>query len=211
MAEEGEEAASEPLLIASLSDLTYSQLVYLLEHMPFSTNRQTLHPELCRRVADFFVIQPVQPDQVTVVGCSSSDGVHPVAACLTPDESTWWISGADSMPRGKGREYVEFQLSPQPLVRLNAVSLKIPPLPAGPLSVRDFELQAPDAQGVWTAVSPVFRLQNIAGMQRFELPEKLDLIKVRVVCLSNQLSDFYNEQMFGFTYQRVGYYTVRFE
>lgn len=219
----------EKLLIASMADTPYSLLLHILQDVDFTIRKQRkhddddsnavcrkLHPELAERVADFLTIRPVVPEEVQVVGCSSSDGAHPLSACLSPDEDSWWISAADSMPEGKGREFVEFELS-ETLCRLSSVSLKIPPLPAGPLSVRDFVLEAPmkrnkKALEEWEIVSPVFRVQNQSGMQQFFLePPGLDVDRVRVVCLSNQLSDFYNGQVFGFTYQRVGYFAIRFE
>ena len=217
----------EPLLIASMSSISYSELLKTVQEINFSSSSSshanTLHPDLAARVVDFLTIRPVDPDQVQVVGCSSSDGSHPLAACLSLDEDSWWISAADSMPEGKGREYVEFRLSPT-LCRVRSVQIKIPPLPAGPLSVRDFVLEAPinkascrqqdgdQEEEEWTAVSPTFRVQNQSGMQRFFLePPGIDADRIRIVCLSNQLSDFYNGRVFGFTYQRVGYFTVRFD
>jgi hypothetical protein len=211
----------EPMLIASMANTSYAHLLQLVQDLNFSgrhrpvAEARRLHPDLVERVVDFLTIERVVPENVRVIACSSTDGAHPPGACLSPDEDSWWISAADSMPEGKGREYVEFELS-NTLCRLTSVSIKIPPLPAGPLSVRDFCLEGPRQVAhkgeQWGRITPVFRVQNHSGMQQFTLdPPGLDVDRLRIVCLSNQLSDFYNGRVFGFTYQRVGYFSARFD
>lgn len=163
----------QPLLLAHLpTGLTYIDLVRLVEELDWSggrhardherdndtgtvtvndTHEATRHwrlpGEISHRIVDYLVVEGVQHEQVQVIGCSSTDGSHPLPTCLSPDEDTWWISAANTMPEGKGHEYVEFRLHPSTLCRLTCVSIKIPPLPAGPLSVRDFVIKAPIPRG----------------------------------------------------------------
>jgi hypothetical protein len=105
------------------------------------------------------------------------------------------------MPRGRGFEYVELSVG-QKLRRLTAVFLKIPPLPQGPLSVREFRIEAPSSNSTtaiidgelteWTAVSQVFTVDNRTGFQRFVLSDPVDLSQMRLVCLSNQIDPYVN-------------------
>ena len=125
---EGEE---EPLLVTS-AQCSYTEMLALLETLDIgskilSSVDSVLPPELAKQVLQFLVIERVDSDMVEVVSCSSHDKVHPLAACLSDDETTWWISGENSMPRGRGFEYVQLSVGPK-LRRLTAVSLKIPPL-----------------------------------------------------------------------------------
>jgi len=190
---------------------------------PTSIRRYRLTPELTRRIMKYFIVKPVRHDDVTVVKASSHDGRHPLSACLDPSEDNWYMSKPKSMPSGIGNEFVEFQLVPsscsnESCRRLVAVSLKIPPLPNGPLSVRQFQLQVPrrnddddddddstttannddddDDELSWRTVGgdrdryrTTFRLENRTGWQRFEL-EPCETNLIRVVCLSNQMSTY---------------------
>ena len=187
-----------------------------------ATSRQ-LTPDLMRKVVSYLVVQPVRHDQVRVIGCSSHDNHHPLASILSPDEDTWWISASNTMNYGRGREYVDFELAPRQGVsscRLTSISIKIPPLPVGPLSVRQFELLRQvehfSAGGddnasipanrreddnndtatkpvvvTWTPIPLVTAtLQNVTGWQQFHLALPVDAKAVRLVCLCNQISRF---------------------
>lgn len=93
------------------------------------------------QVAELLRIQPIAPEDVTVSGCSSTRGDFPLSAVLGGREDEWWISKAGTMPGGVGREYLEFDFG-QCLRRVSFLGMRIPPLPHGPLSVRDFHLFA---------------------------------------------------------------------
>jgi hypothetical protein len=224
----------EPLLVAS-AKCSYSELLALVETLDFASKKEcsrgrvcVLPPELAYRVVQCLVIQRVDPEQVETVSCSSHDEAHPLTACLSDDETSWWISGPHSMPQCRGYEYIQLSLGPTPqLRRLTAVSIKIPPLPQGPLSVREFRIESPMTTGAttdatdateWTAVTPVFTVENRTGFQRFVLDtaNPVDVHQVRLVCLSNQISSFIDGlgvDRFNTTlrFECVGFFAVRFE
>jgi hypothetical protein len=224
---EGTSAAleEEPLLVAS-AKCSYGELLAVLETLDFDVGSNSerrecvLPPELAKQVLQFLVIQRVDPDIVETVGCSSHDKVHPLTACLSDDETTWWISGEHSMPRGRGCEYVQLSVGPT-IRRLAAVSIKIPPLPQGPLSVRRFRIDSPTIDGArtgWTAVSQVFTVDNRTGFQRFVLADPVDVRQVRLVCLANQIDPFINVErreavsdLGTRRFECVGFFSVRLE
>jgi hypothetical protein len=88
--------------------------------------------------------------------------------------------------------------------RLTAVSIKIPPLPQGPLSVREFSvIEAPsttattttidgETTAAWTAVSQVFTVDNRTGFTA-GCPIPVD-VQTRLVCLSNQIDLYVNQR-----------------
>ncbi|CAE7342774.1 unnamed protein product [Symbiodinium natans] len=60
------------------------------------------------------------------------------------------------MPGGVGREYLDFSFDA--MRRISFVAVKIPPLPYGPLSVRDFHVLAggsSESPESWVPASPV--------------------------------------------------------
>eukprot|EP00931_Biecheleriopsis_adriatica_P060644 TRINITY_DN36430_c0_g1_i1.p1 TRINITY_DN36430_c0_g1~~TRINITY_DN36430_c0_g1_i1.p1 ORF type:complete len:334 (-),score=39.80 TRINITY_DN36430_c0_g1_i1:74-1021(-) len=93
------------------------------------------------QVLSYLRVPRVQQKELVVLGASSSRGDYPLEVVLNADESEWWISASGSCPGGLGREYLEFSLGPS-LRRLSFIGLRIPPLPYGPLSVRDFHVLA---------------------------------------------------------------------
>lgn len=181
-----------------------------------SASTYYLSPELVHHCISFLSILPVDSTQVTAVGCSSTDAQHDLSECLTERTGTWWISASHSMPRGTGREWVELQLG-ETARRMTAVCLHIPPLPVGPLSVREFTLQVLASSGSleWKELAQdTFVVANRTGMQRFLLEEPVDAYRVRIVCLSNQMSEFIPvlaPRMEYARYECVGFYTVRLE
>lgn len=321
---------NEPLVLQEIG-CSYLELIWLISKLPISSleeseetgvhnkversddiyrqshqqqHRRVLPPEILRRIANWFTVDAVTPHEVQAVDCSSSDRRHPLRCCLQEDKSTWWISRFGSMPRGKGEQYVTFQLSTSPsssslsttstsaesassatltntvesststttnsstgtatnntnddntsnnsnsikrrqrqIVRLSKFSIEIPPLPMGPLSVRTLRLDCKRLNSnnsedsassslsdssssanttEWKTVSPIWTIENKTGWQTFDLPRPIDAEYVRVVCLSNQMSIFYNrdddnieddalrQQLFR-TYECVGYYHVKLE
>lgn len=204
----------EPLLLKKVP-LTYSELALLLRRVNFDPSGgipKILSPDLMRKVVSFLIVKPVIHNNVQAIGCSSHDERHPLSACLDPDEDSWWVSGARSMPLGRGREYVEFQLA-NTLCRLTSVSIKIPPIPRGPLSVKEFELLAPvDVERThWISISKRFDVRNVTGFQRFAMVPT-DVQHVRLVCWTNQISTFLSvEPVVRTHYEAVGYYAVRFD
>jgi len=165
--------------------------------------RRTLPLEICQRIVDFCVIEPVRMDQVSVVSCSSQDrnqvNGRNLQDVLSESERSWWISAPGSMPGGVGREWLEFQLVPaankqqgvgDTACRLTEISIKIPPLPRGPLSLRTFQIETTtsDTDDDWQVLC-YNHVTNRAGWQRFAVTPT-DCFRVRLVCLSNQISLF---------------------
>merc|ERR1712232_628426 len=98
------------------------------------------------------MIEAVRASSIDSRSCRLSDSVR-------PDTTSWWISKSGTMPYGYGEQYVEFQFAKKeknknktnkennnhhiiiPVTRrINYVSVSIPPLPMGPLSVRTFRV-----------------------------------------------------------------------
>lgn len=73
-------------------------------------------------------------------------GDYPISVVLNDREDEWWISRPGSCPGGLGAEWLEFSFPG--LRRVSCVGLMIPPLPYGPLSVREFHLEV-EAEGKW--------------------------------------------------------------
>jgi hypothetical protein len=244
---------NELLLMSDMKSFSYESLALIIRKINFAPtgsncsggspgvaplDRQkprNLTPELMRRVMSFLLVRAVVHGDVSVVGCSSHDGRHPLSSCLSPDEDTWWISAPRTMNQGRGREHVDFWLcrqgSNESVRRLSSISIKIPPLPRGPLSVRDFELRLrverrSDGDDGTTSF---FLYQSLAlssnsvrnepGWQRFRLIEPIDANVVRLVCLNNQMSRFIGGGDASETllptvvspFDQVGFFSIRFE
>lgn len=203
------------LLVLMEIGCTYRELLRLIEKLPavrLEERDEVLPPEIIEKIASFLTVVPVVPVDVVAVRASSSDGSHTLQDCLSTDKSTWWISSFGSMPNGKGEEFVEFRLSSKPC-RLRSVSIEIPPLPMGPLSVRTMKVKAKIGD-FWEEISPIYKVENKTGWQKYDIPP-VDTQLVRLVCLTNQISQFLptnsiNEQDFR-QFAAVGYFSVKFE
>ncbi|CAJ1916838.1 unnamed protein product [Cylindrotheca closterium] len=202
--------STEPLILQEMA-CSYRELCKLISSIPEMRNQPE---EIVLKVTDFFRVEPVVPDDVIAVNASSHDKRHPLEECLTPNTNTWWISGFGSMLWGKGEEFVEFELA-KTVCRLSTFKIEIPPLPAGPLSAKTLRLDRKKSDGSWEQCSPVWTVQNRTGLQSFELDVPVDTRYCRVVCLSNQISQFFEgqvqEDVITFEYMCVGYFCVRFE
>jgi hypothetical protein len=241
----------EPLLASDMKAFSYDSLALIVRQINLAptgsepegtpdgarsnqrgqqTPRLRLTPELTRRVLGFLAVRAARHCDVTVAGCSSHDGRHPLASCLSPDETTWWISAPRTMNRGRGREHVDFLLCPgesESARRLSSVSIRIPPLPRGPLSVRDLELRLRierrgDDGTPFYLYQPVAlssnSVRNEPGWQRFRLIEPVDAKVVRLVCLNNQISRFMGDEgsepllpTVVSPFDQVGFFSIRFE
>jgi hypothetical protein len=196
--------------------------LYTLNFDPKSDEPKVLPVDLVSRVCSYLTVEPVQARQVRAQCASSHDWFHPLSESLTDLESTWWLSRSGTMPSGRGREYVQYSLTPT-LCRLREVSIKIPTLPQAPLSVRSFRLERFSIDRGWHPCSPDYQVANQSGWQTFALPGKgCDVDEVRVVCLRNQMAEFLcvvdastirtqrlREDMGRFT--KVGFFGIRFE
>ena len=223
-----------------MGTVSYNTILILLRH--------TKLPEdlVASTVASFLTIEPVRPNQVTVIGASSDRGDFPLANVLKHDEQTWWISDHMSMPEGKGTVYVVFEMNGGALCRVTGIDIAIPPLPQGPLSLRDFRIDYSQTQLNGSAAlttrgsegqeSHGSRMndnddgsvgtekerwichethvcQSVRGVQHLEFRTPIDARRVRLVCLSNQVShqlDGAPHVLFPAEYSCVGLYSVGF-
>lgn len=156
---------------------------------------------------------------VSIVGCSTNRGDFPLSAILDDDDSTWWISEEFSMPSGEGNEWLEFSFGTTPR-RVSFVGMKIPPLPFGPLSVRDFHLLAltestpthlaVDQQegGTWAPASPVpLQTLDLANLQEYAIVPPVETTRLRLVCTRNAAAD--SDQV-GLMSNCIGLFQVAF-
>ena len=110
---------------------------------------------------------------------------------LDPNTANWWISGNGSMPLGMGGEELTFELGGEEgegggggLRRLRKLELKIPPLPQGPLSVRDFEVfttTESEIDGPWDLVFEG-STSDTGELQVFDMPPETDARFIKFVC-----------------------------
>ena len=98
-------------------------------------------------------------------------------------------------------EYVEYALGPS-MRRCSTVAIRIPSLPAGPLSVRSFHLEVPNEAGIFERVTHDFVTLDTDEMQRFAVVPPLETTLVRVVCTSNAA------QTLGFNC--IGFFDIEF-
>lgn len=132
-------------------------------------------------------ILSVQSDEVRVTNCSSGRDDFDISVVLNEHEDEWWISEPGSCPGGVGQEYLDFSFDA--VRRISFVAMKIPPLPHGPLSVRDFHLLAGGSSEdpeSWERASPV-PLQTLdrADLQEFALVPPVEAQTIRLVCTRN--------------------------
>lgn len=214
-----------PLLLEG-SPITHRQMLDMLYTLDFDDKAKevpkVLPLELAARVVSFLTVEPAQPNRVRPICSSTHDGVHPLSESLSESETTWWLAHQGSMPQGKGRQYIQYSLS-HTLCRLRRVVLKIPPLPLGPLSVREFYLETFRVERGWFKISPTYLVENREGWQAFNLPnDGCDVDEVRVVCLSNQMAEYLEDLDTSVVRSRglfadiqrfasVGFFSIRFE
>ena len=207
---------SEKFVLASMK-ASFDELRGLIRLIDFSENNRDIEQskhlpaELSSYVANFLTVKRCDHSEAEAVAASSMDSMFKLERCMVDDQDSWWLSGFGSMPRGRGDEYVEVRLSKtNSLRRVQSVSMSIPPLPVGPLSVREFRLEVANQQGDWTQLPFEFQVQNESGMQRFPIGN-VDATSIRVVCLSNQISPFLDSMESPNDMERVGFYAIKFE
>ena len=170
--------------------------------------RQLLPADLAQVVADFLTCLRVDPREVAVTRCSSDSGQHPLSEALTPSCNTWWISGPGTTPRGVGNEWLEFDFG-RTVRRVSYLGIRIPPLPHGPLSVRDFHLLCATTPACATSPSTPEEeggdasewqpCTGLAGeclhtldheeLQEFAFSPPLEATRGRLVCTKNAAAD----------------------
>jgi len=115
------------------------------------------------------------------VRASSTRGDFSLQSVVEDDDSKWWISKPGSFSRGRGEEYLEFEFASSSVARVMGIS--IPPMPYGPLSVREFSVEA-YVNGNWQPVSS--RLQTIdrAGLQEVAI-QLVKSRRLRLKCFAS--------------------------
>lgn len=204
-----------PLLVNSLT-CSYGEFLTTMETIDFDKEGSGcfLPTELAIRVAHYLTILPVHHEDVEVTDCSSHDHSHPLESCLDSDEDSWWMAASGSMTNDIEKPWIHFSLTDKPACRLTSVSFKIPPLPHGPLSLREFSLDISLLKrNEPESILRNFALNNQSGWQRFELQPPLDAYSLKLRCLSNQISGFISDEGTSreALYATVGFYTIRFD
>lgn len=201
-----ENNASSPLTL--LGSAAYNELVAALE-----TSKLKFPRDVAVRTASFLVVQPVVGTEISAVACSSTRGDFPLSITLAEEEesSSWWISAEGTMVNGIGEQWLEYKLTPSAgtiLRRCRFVGVSIPPLPQGPLSVRQFRVDSSQDGGkTWMLGGTIYETENETGIQTFRLAQEIDANRVRLVCLTNAAAR--NDEIYSAWYDCVGLYRVR--
>lgn len=166
-----------------------------LSRLSVNDGATCLHTELIDSIISFLRLSPVDMCNVTCTGASSTSP-DPVAGRCHPSNTlkvshgAWWITENGTMTSGEGAEWIEYDFGTEACL-LSFVHIAIPPMPSGPLSVRRFHLEAPDEDGHFVCVSPVFETLDAGTRQVFALNEPIVVgggvphQRVRVVCTMN--------------------------
>ena len=202
--------------------------------------RCSLPAELVDAIVGCLEVRPVSRVRVIALAASSIAANASIAHALDPSDSNWWISAPGSMPGGVGKESITFSLDAgtSPVV-IDRITMRIPPLPSGPLSVRVFHLEVftgpHDLVGetwaraftnpqMWARASRDFTSRDVGGDQAFAVYPPVEAAFVRVVCTRNaaraRLSDDEYTELEGrwgdtlmlenIVPSSVGFFSVRF-
>ena len=138
-----------------------------------------LPKELARYALRFLYVQRVDMSEVSVRAASSNRGDFPLSELLSPRDDTWWIS---TFKEQFEHEWVELATSADGLPRRVAgVKMKIPPLPYGPLSAKNFDVCCAGVDG--KLHYGILRAETLdrAELQEFALPGSgVDAVTVRI-------------------------------
>ena len=207
--------------------------------------RCSLPAELVDAIVGCLEVRPVSRVRVIALAASSIAANASIAHALDPSDSNWWISAPGSMPGGVGKESITFSLDAGTEMRIvtpvviDRITMRIPPLPSGPLSVRVFHLEVftgpHDLVGetwaraftnpqMWARASRDFTSRDVGGDQAFAVYPPVEAAFVRVVCTRNaaraRLSDDEYTELEGrwgdtlmlenIVPSSVGFFSVRF-
>jgi len=176
--------------------------------------------DIVDRIIGHLKIGIVDMAEVSAVACSSNQGDgtrgKSMHGTLMSEENTWWISkntlDDDDEDEEEGHhfnEWVQYRMGPVPR-RCDFVSMRIPQLPAGPLSVRIFHLEVPSfvrhqkggiVSGGYHRASEDFITLDTDEMQEFRLVPPIESQFLRVVCTENA-----SNGMFG----AIGFFDISF-
>ena len=116
-----------PMLQTNLPDT-----IKLVDIIDLVENEFELPQGLGKYIASFLTISEMVYNNVKAIGCSSTSKQFEISEVLNTKENTWWISN------GRCPQWVEFEIDNPTLLR--QICIKIPALPYGPLSVRQFKI-----------------------------------------------------------------------
>lgn len=141
--------------------------------------RAGLPEAVARCVMQFLTIPRVSDAYVRSV--SSSRGDFPLSEISTGRNDTWWISSTFA-----ANEWIEFQVSRDGGARrVSCVSLRIPPMPFGPLSVRAFDVLGLErgSSDSWHSAGS-FETLDLGDLQEVALDPPLETAVIRVIVKS---------------------------
>jgi len=143
-----------------------------------------LQDDVAGVIAKFLMIKTVRRHDVEVLRSSSTAGVFPLQSVFDPSPTNWWISDAMTMETGFGNEFLEFALSTKTDMRkMKFFSLRIPPTPQGPLSVRKFHFcWAREEEGPWLRHPRNFTTLDVQVLQEFVIDPPIEARFVRLHC-----------------------------
>jgi len=195
-------------LLTTCDTVHYDVVTSVLRELP----QIHLPEDTVEYIGSFLTIQRIQPKELSVVKASSDRGDYPLSDVLKDNSTSWWISAEGSMPQGRGIVYLQFQVAPDlQLRRVSSVSIRIPPLPYGPLSLLEFRIDHSPEKDKWIKGNITMKLKSVSGMQHFELIPT-DTREIRLVCLSNMVSGMRSGLGFPLTYSScVGLFAVSFQ
>jgi len=136
------------------------------------------------------------PDEVSVDSFSShaqqsllNDYNFKPESTLEPGEESCWISGRHR--RDGNPEWITYNLSPdKTLRRVDYVSMSIPVLPQGPLSVRNFKLEySEDCINFKSHPDHNYDTLDCNGLQEFAVIPPIEASKIKLVCCTNAALD----------------------
>jgi len=159
-----------------------------------------LHNGLAQEIGKYLLLPPLlSPTEVPRVSASSSRGDFALSEVLNTNDHTWWISAAGSMPNGCGSEWLQLNFQGERCIRF--LGLRIPPLPQGPLSVREFRVfrKRPcqfDAgifgiaaeEASWVPVGGPLKTADVSWLQEFALVPPVTTTAIRIVCTKTAAS-----------------------
>lgn len=174
----------------------------------------SLPVELFEIVHGYIEIKKLIVTDVTVSGCSSTRGDFPIGCVIKDGEEKWWISADGSFVGGEGEEHLEFSFGSKPR-RIRFLGMRIPTLPAGPLSVRNFHLLAKGGlHSDWVPVTGELETLDRPEMQEFAIHPPIEATAVRLVCTKNAQAALLSTIGNGKEVERscwcVGLFQVRF-
>ena len=167
--------------------LTVMDCPFNLKGLEKTFQRKLRHNgDVMRVLFEYLIVKPVTHAEVRVSKVSSTaDPSRPIDQVLNAKEYQWWISKVGTMPKGIGSEWIEFRFPKTR--RVSFVGVRIPELPHGPLSVRNFYLEWFDFGSNKTRRSPenekhTFETLNMGTLQVLRIPVPFDTDRVRFVC-----------------------------